>query len=68
MCTYPIGTNDPMAVLDSKFRVRAIDRLRVVDGSAFPRIPGTFPVVSIYTVAEQAADVISSEINTSWTQ
>ncbi|KAE8370828.1 GMC oxidoreductase-domain-containing protein [Aspergillus caelatus] len=69
MCTCPIGTvDDPMAVLDSKFRVRGVDRLGVVDGSAFPRIPGTFPVVSIYLVAEEAADVILSEINTNWTQ
>ncbi|KAB8256815.1 GMC oxidoreductase-domain-containing protein [Aspergillus pseudonomiae] len=64
MRTCPIGSDDgPMAVLDSKFRVRGVDRLRVVDGSAFPRIPGTFPALAIYTVAEKAADVIWSEIN-----
>ncbi|PIG88517.1 glucose-methanol-choline (gmc) oxidoreductase [Aspergillus arachidicola] len=64
-CTCPIGTDyDPMAVLDSKFRVRGIDRLRVVDGSAFPCIPGTFPVPSISMVAEKAAGVILSEIST----
>ncbi|KAB8226337.1 hypothetical protein BDV33DRAFT_186457 [Aspergillus novoparasiticus] len=43
-CTCPIGTDDdPMAVLSSKFRVRG------VHGSAFPRIPGTFPIVYLYT-------------------
>ncbi|QMW48348.1 hypothetical protein G4B11_011866 [Aspergillus flavus] len=65
MCTCPIGTDDdPMAVLDSTFRVRGAHRLRVVDGSAFPRIPGTFPVLAIHMMAEKAADVILSEIGT----
>src|SRR5262249_16235970 len=39
-CTTKIGkSDDPMAVLDSRFRVRGTDGLRVVDASAFPRIP-----------------------------
>ncbi|GKT82147.1 choline dehydrogenase [Colletotrichum tofieldiae] len=55
----PIGSdNDPMAVLDSSFRVRGIDGLRVVDMSAFPRIMGLFPVVSLYMASEKAADSI----------
>jgi choline dehydrogenase-like flavoprotein len=33
-------------------------RLRVVDESAFPRIPGFFPVSAIYMMAEKAADVL----------
>ncbi|KAF7588586.1 hypothetical protein BBP40_005505 [Aspergillus hancockii] len=62
-CTCPIGLdNDPMAVLDSKFRVRGVHGLRVVDGSVNPRIPGVFPVISTYMIAEKAADVILSEI------
>ena len=37
-CTCPIGTDsDPMAVLDSKFRVRGVNGLRVVDASVFPK-------------------------------
>ncbi|KAB8235665.1 GMC family oxidoreductase [Aspergillus alliaceus] len=61
--TCPIGANyDPMAVLDSKFRVRGVHGLRIVDGSVFPRSPGTFPALATYTVAEKAADVILSEI------
>jgi choline dehydrogenase len=41
--TCPIGADDdPMAVLDSKFRVRGVTGLRVVDASVYPRIPGTF--------------------------
>jgi len=60
--TCPIGAdNDPMAVLDSSFRVRGTAGLRVVDASVFPRIPGTFTAVSTYMVAEKAADVILSQ-------
>jgi choline dehydrogenase len=58
-CTCPIGADsDPMAVLDSQFRVRGIEGLRVVDASVFPKIPGFFIVSSIYMIAEKAADVI----------
>jgi choline dehydrogenase len=62
-CTCPIGVDsDPMAVLDSKFRVRGVSGLRVVDASVYPRIPGTFTAVSTYMVGEKAADVILSEL------
>lgn len=58
-CTCPIGSDqDPMAVLDSNFRVRGIQGLRVVDASVFPKIPGFFIVSSIYIIAEKAADSI----------
>lgn len=61
--TCPIGAdNDPMAVLDSSFRVRGTTGLRVVDASVFPRIPGTFTAVSTYMVAEKAADIILSQL------
>jgi len=61
--TCPIGAdNDPMAVLDSNFKVRGTAGLRVVDASVFPRIPGTFTAVSTYMVAEKAADVILSQL------
>lgn len=36
---------DRMAVLDSKFRVRGVTGLRVVDASSFPKVPGGFPVL-----------------------
>ncbi|KAK1995615.1 GMC oxidoreductase [Colletotrichum falcatum] len=60
--TCPIGADgDPMAVLDSSFRVRGVAGLRVVDASVYPRIPGTFTAVSTYMVGEKAADVILSQ-------
>jgi choline dehydrogenase len=61
-CTCPIGADDdPMAVLDSKFRVRGVDGLRVVDASVFPRIPGFFIALPIYMISEKAADVIMQD-------
>jgi choline dehydrogenase len=58
-CTCPIGSDkDPMAVLDSNFKVRGTQGLRVVDASVFPKIPGFFIVSAIYMVGEKAADVI----------
>ncbi|KAI9147984.1 alcohol dehydrogenase [Paramyrothecium foliicola] len=58
-CTCPIGKDgDPNAVLDSKFRVRGVDGLRVVDASVFPEIPGFYIAVPVYMISEKAADVI----------
>ncbi|KAK7968866.1 Choline dehydrogenase [Apiospora saccharicola] len=57
--TCAIGADaDKRAVLDSKFRVRGVSGLRVVDASVFPRIPGAFPVVSVYMVSEKASEDI----------
>ncbi len=52
---------DANAVLDSRFRVRGVDGLRVVDASIFPKIPGYFIVTNIYVSSEKAADVISED-------
>jgi choline dehydrogenase len=58
-CTCKIGQDgDPMAVLDSNFRVRGTQGLRVVDASVFPHIPGLFIVSAVYMIAEKASDVI----------
>jgi len=52
-CTCAIGT-----VVDSEFRVRGVQRLRIVDASVFPRIPGFFIASAVYMIGEKAADVI----------
>jgi len=58
-CSCPIGADDdPMAVLDSQFRVRGVDGLRVVDASVFPKIPGYYIALPIYIISEKAAAVI----------
>ena len=54
--TAAIGReDDTFSVLDSDFRVRGIENLRVVDASVFPRHVGTFPILAIYLMAEKAA-------------
>lgn len=50
--------SDPMAVVDSRFRVHGAKGLRIVDASIFPRIPGFFIVSAIYMAATKAADDI----------
>ncbi|KAJ9161921.1 Alcohol oxidase [Coniochaeta hoffmannii] len=52
------GDDDPMAVLDSKFRVRGVKNLRVVDASAFPVVPGAFPVLPTMMLSEKASEDI----------
>lgn len=60
--TAAIGKDgDPMAVLDSRFRVRGVKGLRVVDASVFPRIPGVFPVVSTFMLSEKASDTMKED-------
>jgi choline dehydrogenase len=57
-CTCAIGPRETGGVLSSDFRVHGAEGLRVVDASAFPRIPGFFIVSGVYMIAEKAADVI----------
>ncbi|GAP83034.1 putative choline dehydrogenase [Rosellinia necatrix] len=65
---HPTSTNrigaadDALAVLDSKFRVRGVAGLRVVDASAFARIPGVFPVVSTFMISQKASDEMIAEL------
>ncbi len=61
-CTNKMGIKeDPMSVIDSKFRVHGTKGLRVVDASSFNRLPGLFIVTPIYMIAEKAAeDIINS--------
>ncbi|TVY59695.1 Oxygen-dependent choline dehydrogenase [Lachnellula suecica] len=57
--TCAIGAdNDTLAVLDSKYRVRGVDGLRVVDASAFPKTPGAFPVIPTFMLGMKASGVI----------
>ncbi|KAI8265661.1 Oxygen-dependent choline dehydrogenase [Colletotrichum sp. SAR11_239] len=58
-CTCPIGPDsDPNAVLDSEFKVRGTEGLRVVDASVFPKIPGFYIALPLYIVSEKASEVI----------
>ncbi|KAL2256466.1 hypothetical protein VTK26DRAFT_1624 [Humicola hyalothermophila] len=55
------GDDDPMAVLDSKFRVRGVKGLRVVDASAFPVVPGAFPSCPTMMMSAKAAEDIIAD-------
>jgi choline dehydrogenase len=58
--TCRIGPKGDMkdSVLDSHFRVKGVEGLRVVDASVFPSIPGFFIVTPIYMIAEKASESI----------
>ena len=60
-CSCAIGAVDHGGVLDSAFAVHGTRRLRVVDASVFPRIPGFFVASAVYMIAEKAADAILHE-------
>jgi choline dehydrogenase len=63
-CTCKLGrADDPLAVVDSDFRVYGTEGLRIVDASVFPAIPGFFVVTSIYMLAEKASHVILAAAN-----
>jgi choline dehydrogenase len=68
-CTNKIGADtDPLAVLDSRFRVRHTSGLRVVDASVFPRIPGYFIVSAVYMISEKATDVLLKDAAATFSQ
>jgi choline dehydrogenase len=64
---HPVGTtkmgadNDPMAVLDSRLRVRGIAGLRVVDAGAMPTITSGNTNSPTLMMAEKAAEWIRAE-------
>ena len=57
-CSCPIGAQAIGGVLDSDFSVHGTRRLRVVDASVFPRIPGFFVAAAVYMVGEKAAETL----------
>jgi choline dehydrogenase len=57
-CSCAIGPREQNGVLDGDFRVHGTRGLRVVDASAFPRIPGFFIATAVYMIGEKAAEVI----------
>ncbi len=61
-CSNKMGpVTDPMAVVNSDFRVFGTKNLRVVDASIFPQIPGYYVMIPIMMVSEKASDVILAD-------
>jgi choline dehydrogenase-like flavoprotein len=60
-CSCPIGPADAGGVLSSDLRVHGVRGLRVVDASAFPKIPGFFIASAVYMLAEKAADAVLTD-------
>lgn len=55
----PMGAdNDETAVLDAQCRVRGIEGLWVIDGSALPRIPSRGPHATIAMLAHRAVEFV----------
>jgi choline dehydrogenase len=61
-CSCPIGPVVEGGVLGSDFAVHGTRRLRVVDASVFPRIPGFFVAAAVYMVGEKAAETILRDV------
>ena len=59
--TCAIGAPEAGGVLGADFRVHGVPRLRVVDASVFPRIPGLFVAAAVYMVAEKAAETLLAD-------
>jgi choline dehydrogenase-like flavoprotein len=57
-CTDTSKLKNSDAVLDSSFRVHGVNKLRVVDTSIFPDIPGYFIATPTFMIGEKAADVL----------
>jgi choline dehydrogenase-like flavoprotein len=55
------ASDDPLAVCDSRLRVRGVQGLRVVDASVFPTIPSVNPVGTVMAVAERASQLIAED-------
>jgi choline dehydrogenase len=61
-CTCKMGPDgDRMAVVDSRLRVRGLERLRVVDASAMPTVPSGNTHAPTMMVAEKGAELIDAD-------
>ncbi len=61
-------SRDPMAVLDTRARVRGVSGVRVVDASSFPFLPPGHPMATVYMLALKIADDVlkGAEVQGTW--
>jgi choline dehydrogenase len=59
---HPVGTcsmgTQPDAVVDPQLRVRGIERLRVIDASIMPKVPGANTNAPSMMIGERGADFL----------
>lgn len=63
---HPAGTTkmgnlekDPMAVVDSKLKVRGLQGLRIADAGVFPEMTSINPMLTVLGVGERAAELVA---------
>ncbi|CAH0020330.1 unnamed protein product [Clonostachys rhizophaga] len=56
--TCSMGSDAATSCVDSRFRVRGVDKLRVVDASVFPRSPGGMPNGPTWTISRKAFETL----------
>lgn len=66
---HPAGTvkmgreSDPTTAVDPKFRVKGIEKLRVIDASAMPKVVSGNTMVPTMMMAEKGSDIIKETIS-----
>jgi choline dehydrogenase-like flavoprotein len=55
------SADDDTAVLDNQCRVRGVEGLWVIDGSALPRIPSRGPHATIAMLAHRAVEFVRGQ-------
>ncbi|KAK9778159.1 putative Glucose-methanol-choline oxidoreductase N-terminal domain-containing protein [Seiridium cardinale] len=63
-CTASMMPRELGGVVGTDLRVHGFDRLRVVDASIIPILPGGHPSATVYAIAEKAADIIVTRWST----
>jgi choline oxidase len=64
---HPAGTckmgadSDPLAVVDSRLRVRGVPGLRVADASVFPSMTTVNPAITVFMIGERCAALVRGE-------